>query len=444
MGTITRGVGYTGTMQRLSWLNTGTVRVNAYLWGGGGGTGGTDAATRGGNGSGGNFSQISFNISAGDILDVAVGGGGGAGRTNTTGGAPGGIGGSSFVQQLAFDSRSPPSGPTVFAKSDPRWSNFMNTHAVWESNVYAANFNRSYTINFPVSSNYTFTWQVDNSAQIFLDGTEIGRSGSNFRGPSSVVTRFVSAGNHTLAYNCQNAGDVGGFAMTVSGGFSFSGGDGSAAGPVPYSGGGGGGGGATVLLLNSNILAVAGGGAGGGGAGNRSVGLNAPGIFGRSFTSSAGQNGQSKGGDGGGAGGGGGGTQGGNGGTVRGGDTGGNAGDYGSNQGSVRLVTNTQSAANSSSAFYPGAAGRGGSANLQTPGNAGYVLFEFDTPNFYYNVNGQFTPVQNIWVRSSNIWQPVRTVYVRQSNQWQAALGAFPPIFLGQSGNFGAAPRPYV
>jgi hypothetical protein len=32
---------------------------------------------------------------------------------------------------------------------------------------------------------------------------------------------------------------------------------------------------------------------------------------------------------------------------------------------------------------------------------------------------------------------------VRQNNQWQAALGASPPIFLGRSGNFGLAPRPY-
>lgn len=443
MTTIVRGVGYTGGLQRLVWLDTGTVRVRAYLWGGGGGAGGLDATTQGGNGSGGGYSEFTFDISAGDVIDVAVGGGGGNGTTNFTGGAPGGLGGSSFVQQLAFDSRSPPGGG-VSPKSDRRWSNFMNTHAVWENNVYAPNFNRSYTVNFPVSANYTFTWQVDNSAQIFLDGIEIGRSGSNFRGPSSVVTRFVSGGNHTLAYTCQNAGDVGGFAMTVSGGFSFSGGNGSAAGPSPYSGGGGGGGGATVLLLNSNIVAVAGGGAGGGGAGNRSIGLNAPSNVGRDFFSSAGENGQPKSGDGGGAGGGGGGSQGGNGGFINAGDSGGAGGDWGSSSGSRTSFSSSRSAANSSSAYYPGAAGRGGSRSNQTPGNAGYAAIEFDVPNFSVKHEGQWRSVQKVWVNNNGIWRPVPTVYVRNNNQWQATIGAFPPIFTGRSGSFGAAPRPFT
>lgn len=49
---------------------------------------------------------------------------------------------------------------------------------------------------------------------------------------------------------------------------SFNGGDGSAAGPIPYSGGGGGGGGATVVTQNEIVVCVAGGGGGGGGAGN--------------------------------------------------------------------------------------------------------------------------------------------------------------------------------
>lgn len=49
---------------------------------------------------------------------------------------------------------------------------------------------------------------------------------------------------------------------------SFNGGDGSPAGPSPYSGGGGGGGGATVVLKNNNVVCAAGGGGGGGGAGN--------------------------------------------------------------------------------------------------------------------------------------------------------------------------------
>lgn len=82
----------------------------------------------------------------------------------------------------------------------------------------AANFNRSYTLEFPISTNYIFTWQVDNSAQVFLDDVEVGSSGSNFDGPSEVVSFFVTAGTHTLSFTCQNAGDVAGFALTVTGG----------------------------------------------------------------------------------------------------------------------------------------------------------------------------------------------------------------------------------
>ncbi len=49
---------------------------------------------------------------------------------------------------------------------------------------------------------------------------------------------------------------------------SFNGGNGTAAGPTPYSGGGGGGGGASGVLINNIPVLVAAGGAGGGGAGN--------------------------------------------------------------------------------------------------------------------------------------------------------------------------------
>ena len=127
-----------------------------------------------------------------------------------------GLGNPYREQQIIVDTRSLPPGDSVSALSDPRWSSFMNTYAVWETDVYAANFNRSYTINFPRDGTYSFTWQVDNSAQIFLDGTEIGSSGSNFLGPSSVVTQYVTAGDHVLSWTCQNAGDVGGFALTVT------------------------------------------------------------------------------------------------------------------------------------------------------------------------------------------------------------------------------------
>lgn len=129
-----------------------------------------------------------------------------------------GLGNPYRERQIILDTRTLPNGALVFAKSDPRWSAFMNTYAVWEEDILAANFDRSYTVEFPKGATYSFTWQVDNAAQIFLDGEEIGTSGSNFSGPSAVVTKFVTQGQHTVGWTCQNAGDVGGFALTVSSG----------------------------------------------------------------------------------------------------------------------------------------------------------------------------------------------------------------------------------
>jgi hypothetical protein len=89
--TVIRTVGYTGTLQRLIWpLPTG--QVTAYLWGGGGGAGGNDGSALGGTGSGGGFSQITFELNPGDVLDLAVGGGGGGGVGRKSSAAGGGAG----------------------------------------------------------------------------------------------------------------------------------------------------------------------------------------------------------------------------------------------------------------------------------------------------------------------------------------------------------------
>jgi hypothetical protein len=148
-------------------------------------------------------------------------------------------------------------------------------------------------------------------------------------------------------------GGRGGASRTNLSGFgSFSGANGSAAGPGGSSGGGGGGGGASLVLVNNVPVAVAGGGGGGGGAGNdgNSAGLIAIRNALTAYPDKAqifsgakavevsgtleplnGQRGQGKNGDGGGAGGGGGGWGGGNGGTVRGGDSSSYGGQTGGN-----------------------------------------------------------------------------------------------------------------
>jgi hypothetical protein len=171
---------------------------------------------------------------------------------------------------------------------------------------------------------------------------------------NDIIEVVVGDGGRAGGTNSGSApGGLGGASRVNLSGFgSFSGANGSAAGPRPYSGGGGGGGGASLVLVNGVPVAVAGGGGGGGGAGNdgNSAGVVAvrnaltaypepaqlySGASAVQVSGTAeslnGQQGQGKGGDGGGAGGGGGGWGGGAGGSVRGGDSSGYGGQSGGN-----------------------------------------------------------------------------------------------------------------
>lgn len=99
MQTVFRPSGYTGVTQRLESLSD-SVAITAYLWGGGGGGGGGGTSGRsGGNGAGGSYSQVTFTLAAGDILEIAVGGGGGGGRvaTGSSNPSPGGFAGAGYV-----------------------------------------------------------------------------------------------------------------------------------------------------------------------------------------------------------------------------------------------------------------------------------------------------------------------------------------------------------
>jgi hypothetical protein len=91
MSQVIRALGFTNSNQQLTWTASYTVPVTAYLWGGGGGGGGNDS-NPGGTGSGGGFSQVSFFLSPGEILTVAVGSpgrGGGSSQAAAPGGNPG-------------------------------------------------------------------------------------------------------------------------------------------------------------------------------------------------------------------------------------------------------------------------------------------------------------------------------------------------------------------
>jgi hypothetical protein len=96
-----RTVGFSNSNQQLTWTAAYTVPVTAYMWGGGGGGGGNDSQL-GGAGSGGAFSQISFFMSPGETITIAIGSAGRAGATTPgVGSAPGGSQGASYFNNFA-------------------------------------------------------------------------------------------------------------------------------------------------------------------------------------------------------------------------------------------------------------------------------------------------------------------------------------------------------
>lgn len=104
-GTITDSSGAVEFHTRQTITDTSTGRyantfpfdasITAHIWGGGGGGGGNDAFSRGGRGSPGLYNTLSFVVSAGDTLEVAVGVRGAGGKGDLRGGPPGGVGGNS-------------------------------------------------------------------------------------------------------------------------------------------------------------------------------------------------------------------------------------------------------------------------------------------------------------------------------------------------------------
>jgi hypothetical protein len=101
MSQAIRTVGFSNSNQQLTWTAGYTVPVTAYLWGAGGGGGGNDSQA-GGAGGGGSFSQISFFLSPGETITIAVGSAGRAGATTPgVGSAPGGGPGASYFNNFA-------------------------------------------------------------------------------------------------------------------------------------------------------------------------------------------------------------------------------------------------------------------------------------------------------------------------------------------------------
>jgi hypothetical protein len=439
MRTTVRTLGFTNSLQRLIWTSGDNTSVTAYLWGAGGGGGGNDSGI-GGTGGGGGFTEVTFSVNNGDVIDVAVGGGGGGGASGR-GSAPGGAGGASYTLDTVFNSRTAPASPPVVPSTNSAYVSFLNTYGVWVNPISATFFDRTYTVNFPVTGNYTFVSSCDNYGTIFLDGAAI-LDVPGFGSTYSTV-RTVSSGIHQIRMYGVNTGGPGSMALTVNGGSSYSGGRGGTAGPAGSSGGGGGGGGATVIFKNGVPLAVAAGGGGGGGGGNVGTrnGDNAPGSAGQAAVGvTAGQNGQDKSGDGGGGGAGGGGLGGGNGGAVRSGDQAGFAGSFGLSS-SPFQNPNGAIPGGRNNINYVGSAGTGGPRTGS--GSAGLAVLSFDTPGIHVNDGTAFQPINKVWVKVNNIWQEVKSTYIKDGGIWKPVLGSTVPEFVQISGNFGTAPRPY-
>jgi hypothetical protein len=441
----------------LTWTGL-TSNCRAYLWGGGGGGGGKDANTPGGYGSGGGFSYVNFTISSGDVLTVVVGGPGGVG-TSSTSGQGGGQPGESYLEieaDTVFNTRDAAASPPVYAQFNSNYCPFLNTYGVWESNSRTQDFDRSYTVSFPVTGLYTFTASADNQAGISLDGTPLFAAtsfGNTFEQPVQ-----VTAGNHTVRIRALNTGGPGAVGLTISGGANYSGARGGNAGGSGSSGGGGGGGGATVLLKNGIPIGIAGGGGGGGGAGNGPQGSPAPGFRGQALPPiNNGQNGTNKNGDGGGGGGGGGGYGGGNGGQTPGGDTGGEAGDEGGSytaNGTIISSTN-RLAAGLTYPYYSFERGRGGSggadnaARTTSQGTGGYAVIEFDTVGAFVKDAGVWQTVENAYIKVNGVWQLIKGTYRKttfffrgERKVWQAIQGSYAPEFESSSFGFQVGTNP--
>jgi hypothetical protein len=443
---VVRPAGYTGFLQQLTWEQGNNIPVTAHLWGGAGGGGGNDS-NPGGNGGGGGYTQVQFTINEGDVLEVAVGGpgtGGGGGRS-----AGGGGPGSSYLSDtsLLFSTLETASPPVV-RQFNSAYCTFLNTYGVWINPTSATTFDRTYTINFPVTTFYSFIASADNSADIYLAQTVDGVFTNQLAITTTSFTQtytngfFLTAGVKQVRIVGTNTGGPGAVALTIGGAANFAGSFGGYSGGSGSSGAGGGGGGGTVVLLNGNPLGAGGGGGGGGGGGNvgAAAGQNAPGDRGQaSIGINEGQSGSNKLGDGGGAGGGGGGWGGGNGGTVPGGDQGGYAGAFGGSSGAGQNPSGRFPGGLGGQYYRDGVAVGGASGGNQ--GTAGYAVFEFDVPGTIVNTAaGGWNPATETWIKINGTWVKAATPYIKQGGIWYP-LNGYAPVFQNVPGRFGASPR---
>jgi len=458
--TTVTNIGYTGTIQNATVTGEFGIPVNAYLWGGGGGSA-TQAP-----GNAGAYSKVFFVARPGDILTVAVGQGGGRGGEMINPWTPSGFPGASY-SGLLFNTRFPPPGQAVypygqrFRNTTSTTTSFLSQWGVWNATQVANDsFMRQYTVNFPATANVIFQMVASTYGRVYLDGVLIlegaGRSPSSAYN-DTINQAFVNVpgGNHTVRIeavgsgtapntNGDNPNAIGvifgtGDQLTYAGGRG-----GESDNDNDFQGGSaGGGGGATILSLNNVIIGVA---AGGAGSATRPA-ANAS----ADFRYNNGQDGQDVSGFSniyysqvGAGGGGGGGIWGGQGGTAGYGapTIAGTAGTNGTSLGDDRIQPVTRLPYTNS--FYPGnnvATGGIGQGVAQSGGN-GFIALEYQTGGGgYVNDSGQWTPVQNTYIKNAGVWTPVQTTYINVDGIWKPIQGVPVPTFAPFYGAFGPSSR---
>ena len=115
-----------------------------------------------------------------------------------------------------FDSRYPPAqGAPVVPASSGAWNEWMNKHAVYTGDSNA-DFDRTYTLTFPITGTYEFKGSVDDSGWVDLDGSQIFVPGG-FADQPRVQLIDVAAGVHTIALHARQGmqNSVMGIALTI-------------------------------------------------------------------------------------------------------------------------------------------------------------------------------------------------------------------------------------
>ena len=278
--TTVTNIGYTGTIQNATVTGEFGIPVNAYLWGGGGGSA-TQAS-----GNAGAYSKVFFVAKPGDIITVAVGQGGGRGGELINPWTPSGFSGAAY-SGLLFNTRFPPPGAPVYPygqryrNTTSTTTSFLSQWGVWNATQVANDsFSRQYLVNFPTTANVIFQMVASTYGRVYLDGVLIlegaGRSPSGaYNDTINQAFVKVTSGDHIVRIeadgsvtapnpNGDNPNAIGvifgtGDLTTYAGGRG-----GQSDNANDFQGGtAGGGGGATVLSLNGVVIGIAAGGAGG-------------------------------------------------------------------------------------------------------------------------------------------------------------------------------------